>query len=104
MNKRQKKKFEKKLRCKKYCNVRRERIMMRVNKYALKLNLSKNDAFNMVYIVDSKRMDLKHPLKIQLLANCVPVSSSFDNVDKDATMIADNKNKVVTLEWGDNHE
>ena len=49
-------------------------------------------------------MDLKHPLKIQLLANCVPVSSSFDNVDKDATMITDNKNKVVTLEWGDNHE
>ena len=104
MNRRQKKKFEKKLHCKKYCNVRREKIMRCVNKYGQSLNLPKKGGFNMVYIVDSRRMDLKHPSKIQLLANCVPVSVSFDDTDKDATLVTNNENKVVTLEWGKKHE
>lgn len=79
MNKRQYKKYLKKLKCRSYYSMRQKRIVDIANKY---INTSRNhdfDAINMVYIVDSKRMDLKHPHSVKLLCDCTPVSCKSVN-------------------------
>lgn len=74
MNKRQRKKYEKKLKCKSYYNYRQKRILKIANKYIQNNNIHTDDyKLNMVYIIDSKRGDLKHIHKVQLLLNCTPV-------------------------------
>lgn len=89
MNKRQKKKFEKKLHYKKYYNVRRARIMKIISMHDKDEDSNKN-GFDLVYIIDSRKMDLKHPKKIQLLKNCYFISSK--------TVVYD-INKSINLEF-----
>lgn len=72
MNRRQKKKYDKKFGMKSYYNVRRYKIYMMASKYT-------EDPLNghcIIYVVDSKRGDLKHPVKISLLTNVVPIGMS----------------------------
>lgn len=72
MNKRQHKKYIKKLCCKTYYDMRRTIIYNTATKHIH--SNSDNNGFNMIYVIDSKRMDLKHPKKVTLLCNCIPKS------------------------------
>ena len=76
MNKRQRKKFKKKNRCRTYYGYRQAEIFRRVSNY---IDLKSND---IVYIVDSRRMDLKHFQKVSVLKNCYPIGTGSDNGDK----------------------
>lgn len=67
MNKRQKKKFDKKLGCRSYYNYRYKKILNNVSKHM--------ESGDWLYIVDSKRMDLKHISKINVLKNVHPMLS-----------------------------
>ena len=89
MNTRQKKKFKKKLNCKTYLRFRRKRIIRRCSSQS-------TDPYqrDIVYIQDSKRMDLKHPLHVYLLKNTYPVSMGVSNInDKEAT------NNTCSINW-----
>lgn len=74
MNKRQKKKCDKKFGLRSYYEVRRHKVYMAVSKYSEEIGLERNP---IVYIIDSRRMDLKHPIKISLISNAVPISASL---------------------------
>jgi hypothetical protein len=47
-----------------------------MKKISLDNNHDNDYKSNMAYIVDSKRMDYKHPLKICILSGCYPSSIS----------------------------
>lgn len=67
MNKRQYKKYCKKYKQRSYYKVRRKRIIKNIHdKYG--------SEYNMIHIIDSHRMDLKHPIKITLFKNVYPTS------------------------------
>ena len=70
MNKRQKKKFDKKLGCRSYADYRLRRIMKAVRNH---YDIGSND---ILYIVESKRGKYKCPLKVQLFKDCYPKSMS----------------------------
>ena len=73
MNKRQYKKLRKKLYKHRYYDVRQEMICKNISsKYS---NEMKNGQ-NILYIVDSRKMNLKHPISIKLFFNCIPISSN----------------------------
>ena len=75
MNKRQRKKFNKKLNKKSYYKYREAKIYFLCNNYLKSKGMKTNgNKFNAIYIIDSKRMDLKHPIKVELLLNCYPSS------------------------------
>ena len=67
MNKRQKKKFKKKNRYRTYYGYRQAEIFRRLSNY---IDFKSND---IVYIIDSRRMDLKHFQKVSVLRNCYPI-------------------------------
>ena len=67
MNRRKKKKFRKKLNNKTYYNYRRSKIISITNKY--------KDDNSILYILDSRRGNLKHLQKVTLLQNVRPTSS-----------------------------
>lgn len=71
MNRRIKKKFDKRDGCKTYLNFRLHRIMKVSEKYMTDDNC-------MILITDSKRMDLKHPQRIRVLTNVMPVGVGND--------------------------
>ena len=79
MNKRQYKKYVKKLKCRSYYQMRRKRIMMIADKYIKLMQPLDPYCLNIVYIVDSKRMNLKHHHSVKLLGNCYPASMNKDN-------------------------
>lgn len=84
MNKRQRKKFEKKLCKKTYYQYRLERIWKVATKYLTASQVTTLlDGFNMLYIVDNRRMDLKHVQKVQLLENCYPISMNNPSGEQD---------------------
>lgn len=65
----------------KYINYRENAIAEMCSRYA------KSQSYDnyMIYVIDSHRMDFKHPKSIQLIVNPQPVSLSSSNVltDKD---------------------
>lgn len=67
MNRRIKKKLDKRYGCKTYLDFRRHRIIKAVEKYI-------TDDTDLILITDSKRMDLKHPQRIRLLEQVRPVA------------------------------
>ena len=71
MNRRIKKKLDKRDGCKTYLNFRLHRIMKVSEKYMTDDNC-------MILITDSKRMDLKHPQRIRVLTNIMPVGVGDD--------------------------
>lgn len=93
MNKRQKKKHAKKLYKHSYYEVRRQKIMNAASRYS-------TGKFDIVYITDSRRMDLKHPVKVVHLGNCVPCAS-YTTTTKDNSKY-DDGNKEVTIEFNAN--
>ena len=76
MNKRQKKKFEKKLFCKTYYGCRQRKLSLLAERY----DVGEND---ILYIVDSKRMDLKHLHRVCVLkdVNIQPCYNTDHNVN-----------------------
>lgn len=76
MNKRQKKKFKKKNRCKTYYGYRQAEIFRRISNHT---DLKSDD---FVYIIDSRRMDLKHFHKVAVLKNCCPIGNRTEEDDK----------------------
>lgn len=90
MNKRQYKKWKKKLYKRRYYDVRQAII------YKKALSSCKIEGNCLLYIVDSKRMNLKHPISIRLLCNCEPVTVSTEQKEIDiefecyTNLIADN--------------
>lgn len=87
MNKRQKKKFEKKLNNKTYYNYRRRKLALLLKSYTI----GEND---ILCITDSRRMDLKHIDKICVLRN---VTMSQPNLNKD------DKAGEITIEFNCNN-
>ena len=71
MNKRHKKKFINKCNMKTYLNSRRIKITVNANKCIPENQRSSN---NIIYIIDSRKTDLKHPKKVTLLTNCYPIA------------------------------
>lgn len=71
MNRRIKKKFDKRDGCKTYLDFRLHRIMKVAEKYMTDDNC-------MILITDNKRMDLKHPQRIRVLTNIMPVGVGDD--------------------------
>ena len=71
MNRRIKKKLDKRDGCKTYLDFRLHRIMKVGEKYMTDDNC-------MILITDSKRMDLKHPQRIRVLTNIMPVGVGDD--------------------------
>jgi hypothetical protein len=67
MNRRIKKKFDKRDGCKRYLNFRLHRIIKAVGKHI-------TDDTDLIIITDSNRMDLKHPHQIRLLKQVRPVA------------------------------
>ena len=59
MNMRQKKKFEKKLGCKKYIDYRNIMIAKRCAEYAKEHQIE----YYAIYVIDSRKMNSKHPVK-----------------------------------------
>ena len=86
MNKRQYKKHLKKLKCKSYYKMREKRIVMIADKYRKPMQPLDPYCLNIVYIVDSKRMNLKHPHSVKLLGNCYPTSSKEGNNETSFTL------------------
>lgn len=71
MNKRQKKKFSSKLYQKKYINFRNRRILQIISEYYAD-NI--DDEFNIVLITDSKKSNMKHIKKVNVLNNVQPIA------------------------------
>lgn len=71
MNRRIKKKFDKRDGCKRYLNFRLHRIIKAVGKYI-------TDDTDLIIITDSNRMDLKHPHQIRLLKQVRPVAVDYN--------------------------
>ena len=75
MNRRIKKKLDKRYGCKTYLNFRRHRIIKVVEKYI-------TDDIDLILITDSKRMDLKHLQQIRLLNNVKPIAIDSEYTSK----------------------
>ena len=69
MNKRQYKKYIKKLGCRSYREYRLKKLLEPTKDIDLN-----SDEFNIVLINDSRRGDLKHVDSVKVFSNCVPVS------------------------------
>ena len=96
MNRRIKKKLDKRDGCKTYLNFRLHRIMKVSEKYMTDDNC-------MILITDSKRMDLKHPQRIRVLTNIMPVaaggSKSEDTDDTRSMEITFTANRTVSAAY-----
>ena len=75
MNMRQKKKFEKKLGCKKYIDYRNIMIAKRCAEYAKEHQIEDYA----IYVIDSRKMNSKHPVSVQILLNPQPGYPSSSN-------------------------
>lgn len=75
MNRRQKKKFKKKLGCKKYIDYRNIMIAKRCAEYAKEHQIE----YYAIYVIDSRKMNSKHPVSAQILANLQPGYPSSGN-------------------------
>lgn len=64
-----KKKQLKKLGCKTYYEYRRKKITLAVSK---DIGKAEPGCFNMIYIIDSRKMNLKHPHSVKVFKNCYP--------------------------------
>lgn len=69
MNKRQKKKLKKKLGCKSYYKYRQKVL---IQKACRGIKNADEGCFNIVHIIDSKKMNLKHPHSVKVFTNCYP--------------------------------
>ena len=65
MNRRQKKKFEKKLGCKKYIDYRNIMITKICAEYAKEHQIEDY----VIYVIDSRKMNSKHPVSVHILLN-----------------------------------
>ena len=90
MNRRQKKKFKKKLGCKKYIDYRNIMIAKRCAEYAKEHQIEDYA----IYVIDSRKMNAKHPVSVQILLNPQPgyTSSSNDLVNE-----VDQTNFMITF-------
>ena len=90
MNRRQKKKFKKKLGCKKYIDYRNIMIAKRCAEYAKENQIEDY----IIYVIDSRKMNSKHPVSVQILLNPQPgyPSSSNDLVNE-----VDQTNFMITF-------
>ena len=85
MNKRKKKKYERKFRQKVYYNVRKYKIsrltsdFIQTKKNADLINITNGP--NLLHIIDCKKGNLKHPLKITCLMNLMPIGISSNTCD-----------------------
>ena len=68
MNRRKSKKYIKKRHHKSYYDVRWTLILEKANKYINTKDID-SDGIMMIHIVDSRKGNLKHPKKVQLLSN-----------------------------------
>ena len=75
MNRRQKKKFKKKLGCKKYIDYRNIMIAKRCAEYAKEHQIE----YYAIYVIDSRKMNSKHPVSVQILLNPQPGYPSSSN-------------------------
>ena len=75
MNRRIKKKLDKRYGCKTYLNFRRHRIIKVIEKYI-------TGDTSLILITDNKRMNLKHPQQIRLLNNVRPIAIDSGYTDK----------------------
>lgn len=75
MNRRIKKKLDKRDGCKTYLNFRLHRIIKAVEKHI-------TDDIDLILITDSKRMDLKHLQQIRLLNNVKPIAIDSEYTSK----------------------
>ena len=82
MNKRQRKKFEKKLRHKTYNGYRAAFIVKRLFESAHRDGIDTSGGNNLVYIVTDRTGNLKRPKKCQLFTNVIPVSSKFHSEEE----------------------
>lgn len=69
MNRRRSKKYIKKRHRKSYYDVRLTLILEKANKYINTKDIDSNGIMMMIHIVDSRKGNLKHPKKVQLLPN-----------------------------------
>ena len=90
MNRRQKKKFKKKLGCKKYIDYRNIMIAKICAEYAKEHQIE----YYVIYVIDSRKMNSKHPVSVQILLNPQPgyPSSSNDLVNE-----VDQTNFMITF-------
>ena len=75
MNRRIRKKLDKRYGCKTYLNFRRHRIIKVIEKYI-------TGDTSLILITDNKRMNLKHPQQIRLLNNVRPIAIDSGYIDK----------------------
>ena len=75
MNRRQKKKFEKKLGCKKYIDYRNIMITKICAEYAKEHQIEDY----IIYVIDSRKMNGKHTVSVQILLNPQPGYTSSSN-------------------------
>ena len=75
MNRRQSKKFRNKEKCKTYRNVRMKIILKTLDPYC-------RDSCAVICIVDSHKMNLKHPKSIKILNNVMPIRVNADSQNK----------------------
>lgn len=90
MNRRQKKKFKKKLGCKKYIDYRNIMIAKRCTEYAKEHQIEDYA----IYVIDSRKMNSKHPASIQILLNLQPGYPSSGN---DLVNEVDQTNFMITF-------
>ena len=90
MNRRQKKKFKKKLGCKKYIDYRNIMIAKRCAEYAKEHQIE----YYAIYVIDSRKMNSKHPVSAQILANLQPGYPSSGN---DLVNEVDQTNFMITF-------
>ena len=90
MNRRQKKKFKKKLGCKKYIDYRNIMIAKRCAEYAKEHQIE----YYAIYVIDSRKMNSKHPVSVQILANLQPGYPSSGN---DLVNDVDQTNFMITF-------
>lgn len=77
-----KKKQLKKLGCKTYYEYRRKKIILAVSK---DMGEAEPGCFDMIYINDSRKMNLKHPHSVKVFKNCYPtgVHITTDSKEKE---------------------
>lgn len=90
MNRRQKKKFEKKLGCKKYIDYRNIMITKICAEYAKEHQIEDY----IIYVIDSRKMNGKHPVSVQILLNPQPGYTSSGN---DLVNEVDQTNFMITF-------
>lgn len=75
-----KKKQLKKLGCKRYYEYRRKKIILAASKA---MEETEPGCFNIVYIVDSRKMNLKHPHSVKTFKNCYPTGMNITTDSKE---------------------